>query len=78
MTVTGHIRGHKIMLDDSTGEWFYCDIGIPVSDWEDRPCIRCGCSPTPEGHDACLGYLPGVEYVCCGHGIFDPYIIMKN
>jgi hypothetical protein len=25
--------------------------------------------PTPEGYDACLGYLPGVDAACCGHGV---------
>jgi len=23
---------------------------------------------TPEGHDPCLGTLPGVLFACCGHG----------
>jgi hypothetical protein len=23
---------------------------------------------TPEGHDGCLGTLPGVMNACCGHG----------
>ncbi len=31
-------------------------------------CAACGQLPTPEGHDACLGTLPGVWNACCGHG----------
>ena len=33
-----------------------------------RPCRRCGKHVTPEGHDACLGTLPGFMNACCGHG----------
>lgn len=33
------------------------------------PCAHCGRAPTPEGHDACLGALPGVTAACCGHGV---------
>jgi len=33
-----------------------------------QPCKLCGKTRTPEGFDACLGYLPGVKYACCGHG----------
>ena len=36
--------------------------------WKQRPCGRCSLHETPEGHDACLGTLPGVENACCGHG----------
>ncbi|GAA0581126.1 hypothetical protein GCM10008997_32520 [Halomonas salifodinae] len=33
-------------------------------------CANCGLGPTPEGHDGCLGTLPGdaVMNACCGHG----------
>ena len=31
-------------------------------------CVKCGELPTPEGHDACLGELPGLMNACCGHG----------
>ena len=31
-------------------------------------CEECGLKRTPEGHDACLGELPGVMNACCGHG----------
>ena len=40
-----------------------------VDTWQDRPCGRCGEFLTnKEGHDACLGTLPGVMNACCGHG----------
>lgn len=41
---------------------------------DDRPCIRCGNPPTPEGYDACLGHLEGVKSACCGHGVSEPVI----
>lgn len=31
-------------------------------------CGLCGKPRTPEGHDACIGTMPGVANACCGHG----------
>lgn len=32
-------------------------------------CVKCKKGPTKEGHDGCLGALPGpVMNACCGHG----------
>lgn len=32
-------------------------------------CVKCGKGPTVEGHDGCLGTLPGdIMNACCGHG----------
>jgi len=31
-------------------------------------CNECGELPTLEGHDFCLGELPGLMNACCGHG----------
>ena len=32
-------------------------------------CAKCDRPPTPEGHDGCLGTLPGdIMNACCGHG----------
>lgn len=32
-------------------------------------CAHCEKEPTPEGHDGCLGTLPGpIMNACCGHG----------
>ena len=33
-----------------------------------KNCGHCGKDRTPEGHDGCLGTLPGVMNACCGHG----------
>lgn len=36
-------------------------------------CIQCEKGPTEDGHDGCLGTLPGpIMNACCGHG--DPSI----
>jgi len=62
------LRGHLIHLN-SKNEWVYTDTGEPTKDnWRDRPCGKCGHMPTAEGHDPCLGTLPGVINACCGHG----------
>lgn len=31
-------------------------------------CPHCHMERKEDGHDPCLGALPGVEYACCGHG----------
>ncbi len=64
---SGHLRGHKIEWNENS--WMFSDTREPtVETWEDRPCGNCGRHETPEGHDACLGTLPGVMNACCGHG----------
>jgi len=64
---TGILRGHEIVYQDD--EWIFVDTKLPVSEtWKDRPCGSCGLDNTPEGHDGCLGTLPGVMNACCGHG----------
>ncbi len=72
-TTTSFIRGHKIIWSSKLKKWKYADtkeIYVPTPfDSNDRPCIKCGEMPTPEGHDACLGVLPGVKFACCGHGV---------
>lgn len=68
------LRGHTIELRD--GVWVFCDTGEPtVGAWQARPCGQCGQPSTAEGHDACLGALPGVMNACCGHGdVVDAYV----
>jgi len=68
-------RGHSITPDDSGG-WIYEDTGEICN--HDRPCKRCGKPPTVEGYDACLRYLPGIQYACCGHGVTKPVRIYKK
>ncbi|NIR52905.1 hypothetical protein GWO43_30255 [candidate division KSB1 bacterium] len=65
MTVAGHLKGHPIKWDGS--RWVYFDTGEPT-EMNPRPCGYCGRPDTPEGHDGCLGTLPGVNNACCGHG----------
>ena len=36
---------------------------------------RCGRYPTPEGYDACMGYISGASAACCGHGVERRYIL---
>ena len=64
MTARSTWRGHMIEVVDAS--WVYSDTGEPVA-W-DRPCEHCNRPTTVEGHDACLGELPGVMNACCGHG----------
>ncbi len=69
-------RGHKIQ--EINEQWVFVDTGEPVAD-SDRPCGYCHKYRTSEGHDACLGTLPGVQNACCGHGqIDDAYVQMPS
>lgn len=61
------LRGHAIYFDGQ--EFRYSDNHeSTVATWKERPCGHCGLHNTPEGHDGCLGTLPGVRNACCGHG----------
>jgi hypothetical protein len=72
--ISSFIRGHEIRF--KSGQWLYADTGEPVE--KERPCTRCGEMPTPEGHDACLGTLPGVKSACCGHGKSELILIRES
>jgi hypothetical protein len=62
-------RGHPIQyLGDPHFLYVYCDSFEPVADNPTRPCGHCGLANTSDGHDGCLGTLPGVTNACCGHG----------
>ncbi len=61
-------RGHAIELDENE-VWLYVDTKQPVSDDPERTCGSCKKPNNEEGHDACLGALPGVVNACCGHGV---------
>jgi hypothetical protein len=40
-----------------------------IRQWEEGwECPECHMKRGPDGHDPCLGELPGVSYACCGHG----------
>jgi len=59
-------RGHTVHYD--SGHYFDCRTGRRIDDPYKLPCTACGLPPTPEGHDGCLGDIPGAESACCGHG----------
>ncbi len=71
--VFSHIRGHLITWDNLLQTWIYADNKTPIT--IERPCLKCGRTPTVEGYDACLGHLKGVKSACCGHGISEPIMI---
>ncbi len=69
MIVKSHERGHLITYSEDGEHWIFEDTGEPVHEtYIGRSCGNCGKHPTVEGHDACLGTLPGVMNACCGHG----------
>ena len=68
-------RGHKIELVNN--KWLFSASGKSVKDnWRKFPCGICGKKLTDEGHDACIGTLPGVMNACCGHGQIDEAYLM--
>lgn len=78
VTLTSHWRGHPI-TEKPDGTWVYMDTGQPVSADPRRACGHCAQPPTSEGHDACLGTLPGVTNACCGHGTeSDAYVQLDD
>lgn len=65
---TSYLRGHKIEFINN--EFIYSDNKeSTINTHKDRPCGNCGQHETKEGHDACLGTLPGLMNACCGHGV---------
>lgn len=79
MTAYSYIYGHEAYFDEDAGIWRYCDTDQAANGWSggNRPCPQCGDPPTPEGHDACLGHIPGVYSACCGHGREPGYILWE-
>ena len=73
---TSYSRGHKTYYDWDTKNWRYSDNNEIVNDT--RPCKKCGCSPTKEGYDACLGHIDGAIHACCGHGAEKGYIMYPD
>ena len=72
---TSNKNGHPIKYDKHTEKWHYSDGQIAS---QPKACPRCGQLPSEDGHDACLGNLPGVTNACCGHGVEDAYIQFEN
>ncbi len=72
------MRGYETTFINN--EWVYDDNGQSVVEtWLERPCGHCGLNNTSEGHDGCLGILPGITNACCGHGdVNEAYIQFSN
>jgi len=34
--------------------------------------------PDENGHDSCIGTVPGARSVCCGHGVTEPILILSQ
>ena len=72
--ITSYSRGHPIEYNGL--EWIYSDTKTALD--VDRPCANCGKSPTDEGYDACLGYIPKATSACCGHGMEEGYKVLRR
>ena len=70
-----YVHGWPVVFRD--GQRYYVDTG-ECAEGNPRPCSRCGRMPTPEGYDACLGYIPGAAGACCGHGVEPGYVCMQD
>lgn len=75
MTAKAYSYGNEIIFIDD--EWRYPD-NLEIINNNPRSCPKCSKLPTPKGHDACLGELPGIREACCGHGIKYSYIVFDN
>ena len=74
MTAKSFSRGWPIIYFKN--KWVYKDDMKPLD--EHRPCRRCERPPTKDGHDACLGEIPGITSACCGHGVEEPFVIKAD
>lgn len=80
MTPTSYYRGHSIYYDYETEKWYYKDDDKYIKS-EDRPCTRCGKTPTLSGADYCLRDLEVCDFIkaaCCGHGERIGYIALQD
>lgn len=76
MAALSYSRGHQIYFHAQDNTWRYCDTNEIVN--HKRACKRCGCLPTQEGHDQCLGKIDGAKSACCGHGTEPGYIVTED
>ena len=80
MTPTSYYRGHSIYYDYETEKWYYKDNDEYIKS-ENRPCTRCGKTPTLSGADYCLRDLEVCDFIkaaCCGHGERIGYIALQD
>jgi len=73
-------RGHRVSWCPRREVSFYLDDGSPTPEFggEERACLECALLSTPEGHDACLGRIPGAVAACCGHGFSVGYVMFPG
>lgn len=76
----GGVRGNNIDYDSNRNIWITPEGKTKETEevLYKLPCVKCKEKPTEEGHDACLGELPGVKFACCGHGREHGYIAFTN
>jgi hypothetical protein len=77
----GYFRGHPVVeVQGKDGEHFADDL-TPTVDQHgvsvERPCVQCGAVADPDGPDPCVGMLPDVVSACCGHGVEEPYVLLR-
>lgn len=77
MTATAYNFGHMSWYDWDLPGWRYSDDDTSVRD-NDRPCPECGELETPEGYDPCIGCISGATAACCGHGLYEGSVRMKD
>lgn len=80
MTPTSYYRGHRIYYNYETEKWYYEDNDEYIKS-ENRPCTRCGKTPTLSGADYCLKDLEVCDFInaaCCGHGERIGYISLQD
>ena len=76
---TSYYRGYSTYYDYETEKWYYEDNDKYIKS-EDRPCKRCGKTPTLSGADYCLKDLEVCDFIkaaCCGHGERIGYIALR-
>lgn len=58
-------RGHLVFSDDDGNAVF--ENGTPFT--ENHSCAKCLLPCKENEPDPCIGWLDGVDFACCGHGI---------
>ena len=64
---TSYYRGHSTYYNYETEKWYYEDNDKYIKS-ENRPCTRCGKTPTLSGADYCLKDLEVCDFInaaCC-------------
>jgi len=79
MSSRARLYGRWVYKDKLLGFWRYEDDGEIFKLDGCRPCLSCNLNPKDtNGHDPCLGELPGIKGACCGHGVKRGYLCFEN